>query len=118
MRKRNRMLIAVACAAVMSAGMAVTAQAAGWAQNNGQWYYYNDSGSPLYGQWVQDNGNWYFLDYDGTMAVSQLIDDTYYVNESGVMITNSWRLIQDDPWSAQSHWYYFGSNGQAYEDRW
>ena len=45
MRKRNRMLIAVACAAVMSAGMAVTAQAAGWAQNNGQWYYYNDSGS-------------------------------------------------------------------------
>ena len=118
MRKRNRMLIAVACAAVMSAGMAVTAQAAGWAQNNGQWYYYNDSGSPLYGQWVQDNGNWYFLDYDGTMAVSQLIDDTYYVNESGVMITNSWRLIQDDPWSAQSHWYYFGSNGQAYEDGW
>ena len=72
----------------------------------------------VYGQWVLDNGIYYYLDYDGTMAVNRLIDDTYYVNESGAMITNSWRLLQDDPWSAESHWYYFGSNGQAYEDGW
>ncbi len=105
------------CAALMTVGMTAAAYA-GWSQSNGQWYYYTDSGSPVYGQWVQDGGYWYFLDYDGTMAVNQLIDDTYYVNESGVMLTNSWRYIQDDPWTAESHWYYFGSNGQAYGDGW
>ena len=115
---KKKLLIALACAAVMSAGMAVTAQAGTWSESNGRWYYYNDSGSMVYGQWVLDNGAYYYIDYDGAMVVNQLIDDTYYVNERGVMITNSWRQIQDDPWTAESHWFYFGSNGQAYEDGW
>ena len=118
MKRKHKILAVLACAAVLTAGAAATAYGGTWSQNGGRWYYYNDSGSMVYGQWVLDNGIYYYLDYDGTMAVNRLIDDTYYVNESGAMITNSWRLLQDDPWSAESHWYYFGSNGQAYEDGW
>ena len=118
MKRKHKILAVLACAAVLTAGAAATAHGGTWSQNGGRWYYYNDSGSMVYGQWVLDNGIYYYLDYDGTMAVNRLIDDTYYVNESGAMITNSWRLLQDDPWSAESHWYYFGSNGQAYEDGW
>ena len=35
---KKKLLIALACAAVMSAGMAETAQAGTWSESNGRWY--------------------------------------------------------------------------------
>lgn len=117
MKRKNKIFAVVLCAAVLSGGAAATAYA-GWVQNGGQWYYYNESGNQVYGQWIKDGNAWYYMDYNGIMARNQLIDDTYYVGDNGVMVVNNWQYIQDDPWTAEAHWYYFGADGRAYEDGW
>ena len=76
----------------------------GWTQNDGAWYYLNNSGSLARG-WIQDNDNWYYLNDDGTMATGWLKDKDvwYYLKENGAMATG-W--IQDD-----GAWYYLNGNG-------
>lgn len=56
------------------------------------------------------------------MAVSQLVEDNdnyYYVDESGVMVRNQWRELEnDDPQDddeSDTVWYYFGADGKAYK---
>lgn len=51
------------------------------------------------------------------MQTNSLIDDTYYVNENGVMITNTWKYINNSRWN-ESGWRYFGANGKAYTNGW
>lgn len=116
MRTRKGLLI-VTMAAVFSAGMAMTSFA-GWSQQNGRWYYYNDStGRMVQDDWVKSNEKWYYMDSNGVMQADKLIDDTYYVNGSGEMVVNAWKQF-NDTWDYEGGWRYFGSNGKAYANGW
>lgn len=110
---KKKVLWTLGIAAAMSAGMALTAFA-GWVQDGTAWYYYKDSNNMmLRDEWVESNGLWYYLGSDGRMVTNSFIDDTYYVNASGVRLTNAWQMIQGN-WSDESGWRYFGQNGKAY----
>lgn len=116
MRRRNGLLI-MAAAAALTAGMTMTSFA-GWSAQNGQWYYYNDStGKMVQDNWVNDNGKWYYMGSDGVMKANSLIDESYYVNESGVMLADGWKYFEDT-WDHEGGWRYFASNGRAYENGW
>lgn len=93
---------------------------AGWNVQNGNWYYYNESGVMVRNAWIEaENGDgrgnevWYYVDSDGRMLANEtrVIDGvSYYFNEdgswlkpyqgatkgslSGKTFTNSWSNIR------------------------
>lgn len=76
----------------------------GWTQNDGAWYYLNNSGSLAKG-WIQDNEHWYYLSEDGALVTGwfQYNDVWYYLKDNGAMATG-W--IQD-----LGKWYYLNEDG-------
>ena len=113
--KKSKVLWTVTLAAVLSAGMALTAFA-GWSQQDGKWYYYKDTNNEMVrDDWVKTGDSWYYLDRNGVMLTDSFVDDTYYVDGNGVMLVNAWKMIGGDR-SYESGWRYFGSNGRAYEN--
>ena len=76
----------------------------GWNQNNGAWYYLNNSGSLAKG-WIQDNEHWYYLSDDGALVTGwfKYNDAWYYLKDNGAMATG-W--IQDS-----GKWYYLKVDG-------
>ena len=76
----------------------------GWTQNDGAWYYLNNSGSLARG-WIQDNEHWYYLSEDGALVTGwfQYNDVWYYLKDNGAMATG-W--IQDS-----GKWYYLNEDG-------
>ena len=62
----------------------------GWTQNDGAWYYLNNSGSLAKG-WIQDSGKWYYLNEDGSMVTGwyQVGETWYYSYSSGELAVNT-----------------------------
>ena len=100
MRKQTTFL-AVLSTAVFTASMAFPAyaKAAGWTEENGNWYYYDSYGDPLTDTWKKSGNDWYYLNADGVRAYSEQIDE-YYVNEEGKRVTYQWvTMDNEDYWS-------------------
>lgn len=121
MRKKG--LAVFALAAVLTIGTTVFASAAeGWTQSNGSWVYYNAGGSLVYNEWKKGADNlWRFLDGNGQMAISTWVDDSYYVDSNGILVTDKWIKILDPQSGSSSdkyQWYYFGSSGKMITDTW
>ncbi|MFR1831886.1 MAG: hypothetical protein ACLSX5_01875 [Lachnospiraceae bacterium] len=117
--KKRQVLASMTGAALLSLTAAMSVFAAeGWnQQSNGQWCYLENDGSKATDAWRKSGDNWFYLDSYGNMVVNQLIDDTYYVNEAGAMITNAWKELPNDDWEGNSTvWYYFTDNGKAAEE--
>lgn len=115
--RKGKLFCMLTMTALISAGATMTALA-GWSQNNGVWYYYNDTnGQMVRDDWVKSSEKWYYMDQNGVMQANSLIDDMYYVNGAGEMVTDTWVLLKDR-WSSEPGWRYFGSNGRAYTDGW
>lgn len=76
----------------------------GWKQNDGAWYYLNNSSSLARG-WIQDNEHWYYLSDDGVLVTGwfKYNDVWYYLKDNGSMATG-W--IQDS-----GKWYYLNEDG-------
>ena len=70
--------------------LAVLADDAGWKNDDGTWYYYDDSGEMAKG-WLKINEKWYYFNQSGEMVTGwQLIGgDWYYLYSSGEMATNT-----------------------------
>ena len=91
---------------------------AGWHQVYGSWYYMYHNGveiCPASGEVMTIGGVTYVFHRTGKMASNEIVDlynyetetvDTYYVNASGVAVTNGWVKLN-------SKWYYL-EDGQAY----
>ena len=97
----------------------VSFAATGWAEETGEWVYYNNDGSKATDVFKKSGNNWFYLDSDGIMAKNQLIEDDdnyFYVNSAGAMVTNQWRSIENEDSGSDEPdewWYYFQSNGKA-----
>ena len=123
MRKQTTFL-AVLSTAVFTASMAFPAyaKAAGWTEENGNWYYYDSYGDPLTDSWKKSGNDWYYLNADGVRAYSEQIDE-YYVNEEGKRVTYQWvTMDNEDYWSEDDapeflH-YYYGKDGKALTSTW
>ncbi|MCA1320410.1 hypothetical protein LC085_10860 [Bacillus tianshenii] len=78
--------------------------ATGWVQKNGQWSYYNESGT-MHKGWLLNGGSWYFMDSKGIMKTGWIYDGGwYYMKATGAMATG-W--VQDG-----DSWYYMAGNGR------
>lgn len=120
MKKRNVLLMA-ATVAVLTLGAAATSYAAGWVIEDGAWVYEDASGYLVYNEWRRGADNlWRYLDSYGHMAVSSWVDDVYYVDENGIMVSGGWRQLDVSPEgnTDQTYWYYFQDNGKAVSDSW
>ena len=131
MRKQTKLVAVLSAAALLAIGASMTSFAAtkGWVQEGEDWVYLNSDGDREANVWRRSNDNYYYLDEDGVMAKDTLIKDdtvnaTYYVDENGVRLTNTWKEIPNDEGAQVGSqnsddtpevlWYYFGSAGKAY----
>lgn len=119
MKKRDVLLMAAT--AVLAFGAVMTSHAAGWTMEDGSWVYEDSSGYLVYNEWRRGADNmWRYLDGYGHMAVSSWVDEVYYVDENGIMVTGGWKELDSNPggYTDESHWYYFQENGKAVSDSW
>ncbi len=102
MKSKNRGLLLVfslAAAAILAAlGIlwyyTAHMDRSGWAQQNGYYYYLDESGTPISG-WMEDGENRYYFGYNSAMVTGwQEIDGQhYYFGGNGVMRTG-WQEIE------------------------
>lgn len=116
--RRKGAAVSVAVIA-LTLGTTIPAWAAGWVESNGQWQYQDDSGYAVTDEWKKGaDGQWRYLDGSGYMAVDSWVDDEYYVDQNGIMVTGNWLQV-NDPYSDQEvSWYYFNTNGKKTRDGW
>ncbi len=65
----------------------------GWVEENGEKYFYDDSGNKVVSNWKNVGGSWYYFDIDGKCVINdwRKIDDAYYYfNEEGIMQKDKW----------------------------
>ena len=55
--------------------------------------------------------------YKRQMAVNTWVDNTYYMDSNGILVTDKWMKFQESG-SSEYKWYYFGSSGKAIMDNW
>lgn len=122
--KKQIKFLAVLSTAVLTAALSFPAYAknAGWAQENGNWYYYDSYGEPLTDTWKKSGDDWYYLDSDGIRATSAQVDE-YYVDEDGKRVSMEWVSIEnEDFWSEEDApeflYYYYGRDGRALTSTW
>ena len=104
----------------------------GWYQAGSNWYYYRN-GALVRNEWIQSNGKWYYFKSTGVMCAKEMLlmsnaVDRYMFGADGAMLTNCW-VQPDSSWRSsfvsssyqsrmESGWYYCGSDGRLYNDRW
>jgi len=105
MKNLKLRLLAITVATTTIATIPSIRASAAWTENEGNWYYSNDSGEMKTG-WINDNGAWYYLNNSGEMKTGWINDnDTwYYLNNSGEMKTG-W--VNDN-----GKWYYTNNLGE------
>lgn len=108
--------------AVLAAGSAMMASAAsGWSEEDGSWAYLDSSGNRVTNEWKKSGDQWYYLGSDGYIVTDSWVEDTYYVDENGVMLKNQWVYMEEgeeSPSSEDEGWFYLGSAGKAVTDSW
>ncbi|MEY8337843.1 cell wall-binding protein [Lachnospiraceae bacterium 62-35] len=111
-----------ALAAAASIGMGISSLAAeGWAKSGDNWVYYNARGELMRDAWRKGADNkWRYLNSDGKMAINEWVDDEYYVDADGIMVSDKWLKIESDQDNAVDGyvWYYLGSSGKMANDAW
>ena len=128
MRKQTKLVAVASAAALLAVGASMTSfAAAGWVEEDGQWFFYDRDGNRVENTWKKSGDNWYWLDSEegGAMAIDKLVEDgedTYYVDSNGVMVRNTWVKVvnedQDDESDpAEYIYYYMQSNGKAYKTK-
>ena len=90
-----------------------------WQKANGNWYYYDSSGSTVKG-WKQIGGKWYYFDSSGVMASDKDIkygSETWHCSSSGACTkktTGSSSSGSSNGWvKSGENWYYYESGKKA-----
>lgn len=73
------------------------AYAAGWAQENGNWVYYQEDGTLAKNTFAQSGSELFYLGEDGLMVCNQIVEheeqgvkNLYYVGSSGYILKDVW----------------------------
>ena len=87
-------------------------------------YYFTGTGRAVKDKWEKIDNKWYHFADDGAMETGWLLDDMYYCDADGVMLTG-WQQLEppeekeeshsgpsDDPDKEGTFWYYFSSSGK------
>ncbi|MDD6328804.1 MAG: hypothetical protein PUA62_10220 [Lachnospiraceae bacterium] len=96
----------------------------GWVDDNGTWYYMDETGIMQTG-WAKDDDTWYYMDESGAMQTGWILDgsDWYYLTGSGAMQTgwildgNTWYYLTESGAMATGWlkdgdtWYYMDGSG-------
>lgn len=123
MRKKG-MTVCILSVMLTLGTASLTAYAAeGWKQSGNNWVYYDSNGSQVANEWRKGADNlWRFLNPQGIMTVSSWVDDTYYVDNNGIMLVDKWQKLprKTNGWDTDNstYWYYFGSSGKVVTDGW
>lgn len=87
----------------------------GWAEINGQWYFFDMDGYMASG-WRQIDGKWYYLYSSGEMAVGwSRIDGKWYYFHNGTDGDQTAGAMAAPGWQVIGSWYYFfNEDGSLY----
>ena len=125
MKKLKLKLLAITVAiATMIASVPSIKASATWKQDQGKWYYLNNSGEKKTG-WVNDSGRWYYLNNSGEMRTGWVNDNGvwYYLSNAGEMKTGwandngTWYCLNNSGamktgWVKDNdRWYYLSNSG-------
>ena len=104
-RKLNKKTVAIAAALLVVLVAVLVFGHRGWYVKDGNYSYYLCAGVKLKNSWLQDEGNYYYLDENGTPVTGWRTVDgrSYYFLPSGTMATG-WQRISGSG-------YYFFSDG-------
>lgn len=120
MKKKGLLVLATAAMLVVGTGTATWA-ASGWAMSDGNWVYYDSSGSLVTYDWKKGaDDQWRYLNGSGTMAVNEWVDELYYVDGNGIMVSGKWMQLDSNYNGAtdETRWYYFGTSGKVVTEAW
>ena len=104
--KRSKKIVALAMAALMTAGSGMTVSAGQWQSDTNGWWWQNDDGSYPVGSWQWLDGNndgtaeCYYFDVNGYMLANTTTPDGYSVDGNGAWVVNG--MIQTQTSSAQA----------------
>lgn len=91
------------------------------------WYYFNQNGKNLKNKWEQIDNKYYHFGDTGAMETGWILDDMYYCEPNGVMVTGWKKLDPPDAYADNDnndnsgpfetadddqYWYYFGTTGK------
>ena len=120
MKKKGFKVLTLAMMLTLGAAAMNAYAAEGWAMSNNAWTYLDAKGNKVRDEWRKGADNlWRYLNYKGEMAISTWVDDEYYVDSNGIMVSNQW--VKTKPQyenDAEDVWFYFGSSGKAAKDGW
>lgn len=124
--KRRGMTVLILSVALSMGTASLTAYAAErWEQSGTNWVYYDNNDNLVRNEWKKatSDGLWRYLNAQGVMAINTWVNDEYYVDNNGIMVSDKWmKLPKRNPgWNEDSGttvWYYFASDGKAVTDGW
>lgn len=117
--KRKGLIVLAAAAMLVTHTSSIEAWA-GWEQSGSAnaWIYKDESGNKVTNSWKKGADNlWRYLNGNGEMTVNSWVENTYYMDTNGILVTDKWMKFQDSG-KSQYKWYYFGSSGKAVMDNW
>ena len=123
MRRSVKVAALASAAALLAIGASMTSFAAakGWTQEDGEWVWLDSNGDKATGTFKLSGTTYYWLNDDGYLGSDEIVeyeDNYYYVDETGAMVRNQWREVEnteDDEQFEDTIWYYFQSSGKAYK---
>ncbi|PHB85300.1 hypothetical protein COE94_13330 [Bacillus toyonensis] len=83
-----------------------------WKQDNGKWYFYDQSGTKAKG-WKQINGTWYYFYNNGQMAANTTVEG-YRLGANGAMQQGN--TVQTGWKQNGAVWNYYNANGVKQTD--
>lgn len=117
---KRKGFVVLAAAFLLSLGTATMSAwaAEGWSQSGNTWVYLDSNNNRVTNEWKRGADNqWRYLNGSGEMTVNAWVDNTYYMDSNGILVTDKWMKFQETGQS-DSKWYYFGSSGKAIMDNW
>ena len=123
MRRSVKVAALASAATLLAIGASMTSFAAarGWTQEDGEWVWLDSNGDKATETFKLSGNTYYWLNSDGYLGCDELVeynDYKYYVDETGAMVRNQWRELdntEDDDEFEDTVWYYFQASGKAYE---
>lgn len=84
----KRSIVTLLAAAIMTAGISMTAWAGEWKEFDGGWWYQEADGSYFADGWHWIDGKCYYFTADGTCLINTATPDGYQVDETGAWIVD------------------------------